>query len=113
MTTHTTAAKWAVYLVAIILVLGLALSAVGAQDAAQPTPALPQVQMVINPPVVTAGQSVTVSASLVNFNSLYGIQVNCSVDPTLLAGISRADGDVFNASNSFFVDNGAKADGIG
>lgn len=104
----TITAKWAAGLTAIVLVVGLALPGVGAQE---PTPALPQVQIVINPPVVTAGQTVSVSASLVNFNNLYGIQVNCSVDPSLLAGLGRADGDVFNAGNSFFVDEGLKADG--
>ena len=46
-TTKTITTKWAFYLASILLVLGLALPGVGAQDSAQPTPALPQVQMVL------------------------------------------------------------------
>lgn len=110
-TTTNTAPRWAASLIPILLLVALVMPTVGAQDAAQPTPALPQVQLVINPPVVTPGEVVTINASLVNFENLYGLQVSCSVDPALLTGLSRADGDVFNAANSFFVDNGLKPDG--
>lgn len=102
---------WGIRLTSMMLVLGMILPAVGAQDAAQPTPPPAVVQMIVNPPVVTVGETVTVSANLLNFGNLYGLQVSCAVDAGLLAGLGRADGDAFNAANSFFVDEGLKPDG--
>jgi hypothetical protein len=65
----------------------------------------------VAPASATVGSKVDVSLSLFNVSNLYGLQAQCAVDPTILAGVSRSDGDGFNAKNSFFVDNGFKSDG--
>jgi len=43
--------------------------------------------------------------------SLYGIQVDCAVDPTKLAGSSHLNGTIFTDTNGFFVDPGPNANG--
>ncbi|MEZ4669508.1 MAG: carboxypeptidase regulatory-like domain-containing protein [Anaerolineae bacterium] len=99
--------RWALCLTFVLLIIGLGVAVAAAQDS---TP-LPQVQVIINPPVIAVGDTVTVSVQVQNMTNLYGLQANCAVDPAVLTGVGRVDGDVFNQANSFFVDNGMKADG--
>lgn len=63
------------------------------------------------PPSANVGAAVNVTLNLLNVVNLYGLQVDCAVDPSVLLGGSRIDGDGFNSGNSFFVDNGYQPDG--
>jgi len=65
----------------------------------------------VNPASANPGATVNVTLSLLNVVNLYGLQVDCAVDPGVLVGANRLDGDGFNSSNSFFVDNGFQPDG--
>ncbi len=56
--------------------------------------------------VPTAPGLVDVHFTLLNVANLYGIQTACTVDPSVLIGLSYADGDGFNASNSLHIDKG-------
>ncbi|MBL8162333.1 MAG: endo-1,4-beta-xylanase [Anaerolineae bacterium] len=44
-----------------------------------------------------------------NVQGLYGIETRCATPAGILQGISRADGDGFNSSNSFYIDQGFNA----
>jgi hypothetical protein len=74
-------------------------------------PTGPALRVDVAPTSASVGSKVDVSLSLLNVSNLYGLQAQCAVDPTVLAGVARSDGDGFNAKNSFFVDNGFKSDG--
>ncbi len=65
----------------------------------------------VDPASAPVGQTVQVKISLANIQNVYGLQTTCRVDPAVLAGTVRGDGDIFNANNGFFVDNGFKSDG--
>jgi Glycosyl hydrolase family 99/Calcineurin-like phosphoesterase len=80
---------------------------------AQPVelPTGPTVIFDVQPPAAMPLETVNVDVHLHEVANLYGLQVECQVDPTVLIGTIRADGDAFNASNSFFIDNGYQADG--
>jgi hypothetical protein len=43
--------------------------------------------------------------------NIFGLQTTCKVDPNILQGTARGDGDIFNNVNSFFVDKGYQPDG--
>jgi hypothetical protein len=53
--------------------------------------------------------TVQVTFKLAQVQNLYGIETRCAVDPLVLAGTTRADGDGFNQGNSLFVDQGYNA----
>ncbi|MBZ0280593.1 MAG: carboxypeptidase regulatory-like domain-containing protein, partial [Anaerolineae bacterium] len=55
------------------------------------------------------GGQLAVNFRLFKIEGLYGLEANCSADPNVLGGLTRADGDGFNASNSFFIDQGFNA----
>jgi hypothetical protein len=74
-------------------------------------PTTPSVRVDVNPDSAAAGANVEVTLSLFNVTNLYGLQATCQVDPAVLTGTTRADGSVFNGSNSLFVDKGFAADG--
>jgi len=57
------------------------------------------------------GEPVQVELQLQNLDGLYGLQVDCAVDATVLGSGIRGDGDVFTNSNSFVVDGGYQSDG--
>ena len=57
------------------------------------------------------GDTLKVNLSLYNVSNLYGLEVQCAVDPKILTGVSHVTGAGFNDTNSFFVDSGYKADG--
>ncbi len=95
----------------ILLLLGLLATGmvipVGAQDAPPP----PVVRLEVNPPTAKVGDTVTVAVRLENVTELYGLQVTCQVDPSVVAGLTRVEGDVFTSANGFYVDQGMKPDG--
>jgi hypothetical protein len=62
-------------------------------------------------PAANPGQPVAVAISLSNVSNLYGLQVDCAVNPAVLVGVSHTGGDGFNDSNGFFVDQGFQPDG--
>lgn len=76
-----------------------------------PMPTEPALVVSVNPPNANLNSTISVDLMLANVQNVYGLQAACKVDPAVLAGGSRSDGDVFNASNSFFVDKGFQADG--
>lgn len=57
------------------------------------------------------GDQVFVDLTVMNIQGMFAFQTQCVVDPNVLAGIKPADGDIFNAGNSFFVDKGFQPDG--
>ncbi|HEX2905480.1 MAG TPA: hypothetical protein VHO69_01365 [Phototrophicaceae bacterium] len=63
----------------------------------------------VNPTSGAAGTEVQIQLGLVNVTDLYGLQVVCQVDPAVLKGLALVDGEGFNHTNSFFVDQGYTA----
>lgn len=76
-----------------------------------PMPTEPSLVVSVNPPNANLNSTITVDLLLANVQNVYGLQTVCKVDPAVLGGTTRSDGDVFNANNSFFVDKGFQADG--
>lgn len=88
---------------------------------ADPTPAPTPIPPTLTPPPAPTGPTLVVDAQpadgnavrvdfrLYRVENLYGLQVDCQVDPAVLAGMGRADGEGFNQGNSFFVDKGFDA----
>ncbi len=95
-----------ILLLLALLAVGMVIP-VGAQDAPPP----PVVRLEVNPPTAKAGDTVTVAVRLENVTELYGLQVMCQVDPAVLAGLTRVEGDAFTSANGFYVDQGMKPDG--
>jgi len=76
-----------------------------------PAPTGPALMLDVQPANATVGQPVKVNLQLKKVSNVYGLDVKCNVNPAVLTGATRSDGTIFNASNSFFVDSGAKPDG--
>jgi hypothetical protein len=80
-----------------------------------PSPTVPPntaaIQIQVNPASANVGEPVMVTLKLSAVADLYGLQVQCRVDPQVLKGINHAGGDGFNDSNSFFIDQGYQATG--
>ncbi len=68
--------------------------------------------VVVSPSSGSVGSSVTVELNLSNASNLYGLQVDCTVNPAVLAGQTRTDGTIFTSANSFILDSNPQADGI-
>jgi len=77
----------------------------------QVTPTEPSVVVYVSPANAAPNTTVNVSVGLYNVQNVYGLQTTCNVDPNILQGGTRGDGDVFNSSNSFFADKGYQANG--
>jgi hypothetical protein len=77
----------------------------------QAPPTDPSVIVYVSPANAAPNTTVSVSLGLYNVQNVYGLQTTCNVDPNVLQGGTRADGDVFNSSNSFFADKGYQASG--
>jgi hypothetical protein len=77
------------------------------------TPAPTEPSLLVSPDQTSAevGATVNVDLRLVNVENVYGLQAQCTVDPNVLTGAGREDTAVFNASNSFIVDQGFQPDG--
>ncbi len=93
------------------LLLALTLLAFVLPTAAQDAPPPPVVRLEVNPLTANVGDTVTVAVRLENVTDLYGLQVTCLADPTLLAGTSHVEGDAFNGGSSYYVNQGMKPDG--
>jgi len=74
-------------------------------------PTAPSVLVDVTAATANVGDTLKVNLSLYNVSNLYGLEVQCAVDPKILTGVSHVTGDGFNDTNSFFVDSGYKADG--
>ncbi|MBI1279889.1 MAG: family 16 glycosylhydrolase [Anaerolineaceae bacterium] len=75
----------------------------------EPTGATLAIEM--SSPSAPSGSTVSATLKLFNMNGLYGMQVECQVDPTMLSGTSYKDGEIFTSANSFIVDAGYQSDG--
>lgn len=73
-------------------------------------PSAPTLRVDLSNASANVGEKIEASLNLFNVTNLYGLQTTCTVDPNVLVGAGRVDGDGFNSGNSFFVDNGFKAD---
>lgn len=71
----------------------------------------PSLIVAVNATSSNPGDQVIVDLNLVNVQGVFAFQTQCVVDPNVLLGIKPADGDIFNTSNSFFVDKGFQTDG--
>jgi hypothetical protein len=74
-------------------------------------PSGPALRVDVSPATVNPGDAVQATLRLFNVTNLYGLEVLCQVNPTILSGAGRQDGEGFSTGNSFLVDNGYKADG--
>ncbi|MBA3871767.1 MAG: hypothetical protein H0X30_21685 [Anaerolineae bacterium] len=78
---------------------------------AQPQPTVPTGRVDVSPNKVGVGNVISATINLFNVTTLYGVQVDCTVDPALLAGTTHANGAIFTDSNGFFVDPGPGQNG--
>ncbi len=77
----------------------------------QPQPTEPTVKVDVIPASADVGQGVLAQISLLNVTDVYGLQLTCQVNPSVLTGAGLLKGDGFNDSNSFVIDQGYQADG--
>lgn len=73
----------------------------------EPTPSGPAVQVDVSP--ANPGEQIQVTFRLLNMADVYGLQAQCTVNPAVLVGVSRSDGEGFNSGDSFFIDQGFNA----
>jgi hypothetical protein len=74
----------------------------------EPTPEGPAIYFQVDDE--TSGQ-VNVNVNLIGVSGVYGIQVECAVNPQVLQGTTLIKSD-FNDSNSFVIDDGFGEDGV-
>lgn len=72
---------------------------------------VPTMRVDVVPTSAGVGQNVTANLQLFNAGNLYGLQIACAVNPAVITGKTRSDGDVFSAANSTFTDSGFGGDG--
>ncbi len=77
----------------------------------QPTTNDPTLRVDVVPPAADIGQGVLAQINLLNVADIYGLQLTCQVNPSVLTGAGLLKGDGFNDSNSFVIDQGYQADG--
>ncbi len=66
----------------------------------------------VTPTSGLVGSSVAVVLNLSNATNLYGLQVDCTVSPSVLAGQTRTDGTIFTSGSSFILDSDPQSSGI-
>lgn len=99
-------------LAALVMLVAIPFSGSVAQEIVPtPTPIPMVLRIEAAVPQIAPGDTVTVSVRVENAANLYGLQVQCAVDPALLTGQSRLDGDIFSGATSFFVDPGYQPNG--
>jgi hypothetical protein len=76
-----------------------------------PIPVGPRLTVRVAPETAASGAVVTVTLRLEGVQDVYGLQAECQVNPAVLSGTSRMDGEVFFGSDSFYVDGGYQTDG--
>lgn len=74
-------------------------------------PSGPTLKVDVIPQRANPGDTINVMLNVLQVNNLYGLQVQCTVDPQILSGVAHVESDGFNASNGFFADAGFKPDG--
>jgi hypothetical protein len=74
-------------------------------------PTDPSLVVYVSPANANVNATINVDLVLWNVQNIYGVQTTCKVDPKVLQGAVRGDGDIFKSTNSFFVDKGFQADG--
>jgi hypothetical protein len=77
----------------------------------QPTTNDPTLRVDMIPSAADVGQGVLAQVNLLNVANVYGLQLTCQVNPSVLNGAGLLKGDGFNDSNSFVIDQGYQADG--
>lgn len=79
--------------------------------ATQPETGGPTVKVEVIPASADVGQGVLAQVSLLNVTDIYGLQLTCQVNPSVLTGAGLLKGDGFNDNNSFVIDQAYQADG--
>ena len=70
----------------------------------------PALRVEVIPSSAASGEQIAVGLQLVNVTGLYGLEVQCQVDPNVLTGNDVVGGEGFNSENSFFVDHQYQTD---
>ncbi|MBZ0288035.1 MAG: carboxypeptidase regulatory-like domain-containing protein, partial [Anaerolineae bacterium] len=73
-------------------------------------PTNPTLKAEFVPSSANPGENVNLQLNLYNVANVYGLQVQCQVDPGALTGGNYTEGE-FNSSNSYFVDQEFQPDG--
>jgi hypothetical protein len=76
-----------------------------------PSSGNPGLRLDVVPDAANVGATISVLLNLDNVSNIYGMEVSCTVDSAILAGITHQDGAGFNNSNGIFIDQGYQADG--
>lgn len=76
-----------------------------------PLPVGAAVIVEVTPATAMPGETVNVAFKLSNVANLYGLQAECQVDPAVLTGTTRTNGDAFVDGSSFYIDTGFQPDG--
>ncbi len=76
-----------------------------------PVPTEPTLTVEMNPANIPTGSTVSAMLKLSNISNLYGLQVECQVEPTILSGTGHTEGEIFTAGNSIILDTGYQSDG--
>ncbi len=74
-------------------------------------PTGPTLKVDVIPASANAGETVNVLLNLLSVSNLYGLQLECSVNPGVLTGGNLTESDAFNSSNSFVVNSGFQSNG--
>ena len=78
----------------------------------QPPPTTPTLRVELSKANGNPGETLDVALKLYNVSNLYGLQTQCTVDPTALVGMTVSSGDAFvKDTNSIFVDNKFQSNG--
>ncbi|MEZ4669152.1 MAG: PQQ-dependent sugar dehydrogenase [Anaerolineae bacterium] len=76
-----------------------------------PLPTQPSLNVDVLPGTGDIGETVLVMLNLRGVSNLYGLQVDCQVNPAVLGGTGLVEGDGFNSSTSFIANKGYQPDG--
>jgi glucose/arabinose dehydrogenase len=69
-------------------------------------PSGPTLKVDVVPDSANAGEMVNVMLNLLSVSNLYGLQLECAVDPAVLTGGDLTETEAFNSGNSFIVNSG-------
>ncbi|MBZ0286088.1 MAG: hypothetical protein K8I30_00630, partial [Anaerolineae bacterium] len=77
-----------------------------------PAPSNPTLQVELSKSNGAPGETLDVALKLYNVSNVYGLQTQCTVDPTVLMGTAVSDGEAFLKDvNSIFVDTNFQTNG--
>ncbi|MCB9457675.1 MAG: PQQ-binding-like beta-propeller repeat protein [Anaerolineaceae bacterium] len=66
----------------------------------------PGLWLAVSPAQANVGETVSMQLNLNNVSNLFGLQVNCVVDPAILGGMTHQGSEGFNDGNGLFIDQG-------